>query len=105
MRNEKKNKINIDHESTVRHISSYFKGEMAVQLMEPPSQAWVYTVLNVQEENGKGQTREKDSLQMNKIKPHIIWYNPTMATWCFLFEWRISTALTPHMKSSVHFNT
>lgn len=78
---------------------------MAVQLMEPPSQAWVYTVLNVQEENGKGQTREKDSLQMNKIKPHIIWYNPTMATWCFLFEWRISTALTPHVKSSVHFNT
>lgn len=53
---------------------------MAVQLMEPPSQAWVYTVQNVQEENGKGQTREKDSLQMNKIKPHIIWYNPTMAT-------------------------
>lgn len=64
MRNEKK--INIDHRSTVKHISSLFKGEMPVQLMEPPSQARIYTVLNVQEEYGKRQARETASLQLNK---------------------------------------
>lgn len=71
MRNEE-NKINIDHGTTVKHISSLFKGEMPVQLVEPPSQAWICTVLNVQEEYGKGQTRKGQSAAEQAIATHYL---------------------------------